>query len=106
MDCDSRGDDHRSEDATSHCSWCLEDWPCGKSDVEHHPEFWTLSGSDAWNKPDALVLMWEGRVVVEGCDRVKRILGKLLHNTYSVEEAEALAQRYVEVFGGKVVVLS
>jgi hypothetical protein len=104
LDCDEHSYSHKM--GYDHCSACGDDWPCIKPNTEE-PEYWTLSGADAWNKPDALVLFWDWQVVVEGCDRVARLLplDAELSPEYSLVYAQELAEHFASAFGGEVKVL-
>ncbi len=56
----------------------------------------------------ALILLWQGATVPEGCDRATRVLLAaghstfVLHEKYSAAGAEALARAYAERLGGEV----
>ena len=99
-DCDALSEEHRDEDAPSHCAYCHETWPCGQISKIAEPACWMLT----LDHPTALVLIWNGQVIPEGCDRLRRVLGhhqdERLQAAYSETDARNGAERYVKRLGG------
>jgi predicted RNase H-like HicB family nuclease len=73
LDCAFGG--HANEDGDPHCLWCGEEWPCNKPDHLIRPAGWRAreweEGLEV-REPRALVLAWDGVLVEEGWDRLRR----------------------------------
>lgn len=64
------------------CAYCAEDWPCNQPDRIVRPPGWKLAAGWEWERKGAgrpayppngaIVLVWQGIVAVEGCDRLGR----------------------------------
>ena len=120
LDCDSWN--HRGDDAEQHCWDCDCEWPCPHAGqkVIKTPEKWYLCRGES-NKPiggEALVLVWEGKVVSVGIDRLARIFnrtqnpdytlvkpGMEMYTFYDIKEAQNYANRFRDRFGGLVIEL-
>ena len=86
----------------------------GREPRQDVPERWLLSQTtslagvfrrDTTSNRGALVLVWEGSVCPEGCDRLLRLCGYQNDVTYDIDAAQHYALLGADRLGGEVVVL-